>query len=172
MAFWVNQDLEHLETTLNLIAYFLDVNHPKTLKERFGRLREVRDSQQACIYNDRTCQCSGGIDTITVLKPHSDETICLAPVVALIQGSDHVLDWIYFEVKKAIFKEQTKVTNNFALEDETAATEDDDGDKKNVEQSNYPECNLDCTQNEWFDGKCFVRFVSKFKVMLYYCVCA
>ena len=148
------------------------------MHQRMQYVSHMSSASRVCLLNlvhhvySFLCKCSGGIDTITVLKPHSDETICLAPVVALIQGSDHVLDWIYFEVKKAIFKEQTKVTNNFALEDETAATEDDDGDKKNVEQSNYPECNLDCTQNEWFDGKCFVRFVSKFKVMLYYCVCA
>lgn len=168
MSFWLKQNILFLEQKLNSVANILKVSHPDTLTERFAILRDQKELFYSSLQHNSSCMCTGGEETFTVLRHDSgQEILCLNPVIALIQGSDEIQDWIGPRIKKEIFrafnfKRQRKITNYFGRRDETFEEQDFQ------QKISYPECNLDCILNELGipEGKCFVQFVRKFKISL------
>ena len=169
MSFWMDQNLEALEDMLNYIGDKLRIECAPTLKDRLFILREKKHSLFS-EQSDETCECSGGKDTFTVLRPDCDGYLCLAPVVALIQGSDRIQNWICHDLKKALFPafkftRQPKVTEYFR-QSTMNNTKGKDDTERQEKLDDYPECSLKCALNEWKDGVCFIRFVRHFKVNL------
>ena len=133
---WLDQDLEVLEESINNVGNILEVECPTSLWRRFRRLMEEKDSNLSSISQfNKTCVCTGGKKHFSILTPNSSEGLCLAPVIALIQGSDMVQEWIGRDLKKKLFKEAAEPH----------------------------QCNLDYMMNEFFEGLCFVRFVGVFE---------
>lgn len=142
MSFWLNQNVEYLENKVNQLAEAaLGVKAPRTLRERFEKLRKASDSLFSERNTGRTCDCINGAETFDTLKADADGFLCLAPAIAFIQGSDCVEKYLCHKVKKVLF--------------EPVETKDDTG---------YPQYNSTCLLNEWQDGPCFHRFVRVFNV--------
>ena len=171
MSFWMDQNLEYLEERLNYIGDKIQLDHAPTLKHRFFTLREEKHSLFSEQQLDKTCECTGGKETFTVLRPDCDGYLCLAPVVALIQGNDRIQNWIIHDMKKSLFQpfkhtRQPKVTEYFRPSTAADNTQDNDETDRAEKLPDYPECSLKCILNEWKDGVCFIRFVRHYKVNL------
>lgn len=167
MSFWLHQDLQTLEEKLNWLGGIFKVKHPNSLRERFGILKEEKNSDCSTIIDEQKCECTGEVENLTILKSDCD-ILCLAPVLSLIIGSDKVDKLICNNFKKKLFqpyvpiKKQTKVTDYFSSNNRDEAS---DIEKDDTELDLDSLCNMDCMLNEFFDSRCFIRFARLSKVI-------
>ena len=172
---WLDQDLGLLEEKVNWIGQLLKVKTPATLRERFNQLREESSQHWAGLETDRTCQCTGGKETFTVLRrPTLTEMkqeidSCLGPIAALIQGTEYVTGEILHKMKQSMFADfnfkKQKTLHNYFWPSNSTEEEWREGveREKAIVKKNYPDCNMDCILNEWANGKCMVRFALKYQ---------
>lgn len=163
MSFWLDQDLQILEEKLNSLGEILKINHLKSLRERFGVLKEEK-SDKLYFSDDQKCECTFGLENLTIIKPKS-ELLCVAPILALIIGSDKVDSLICTNFRKQFFKpyqikKQKKMPDFFSPKrDEASATENVE---EQLESQSF--CNHGWLLNEFLDCACFIRFVRIFEV--------
>ena len=109
---------------------------------------------------------------MSILKPHSEDTFCLAPIIALVQGSENIKSMMCKDVKKALFsplpyKKQKKVTQYYTSDiylspSPPPSTEMDEEQGTGSKHK----CNNNCMLNQFTDPVCFIRFVQIFKVII------
>jgi hypothetical protein len=168
MSFW-SQDFDLLENKINEISNLLRVIAPKTLVERFAKIREEPDSLLSDLNTQQRCECTNRNETFDVIRVDSEECLCLAPVIAFIQGSDKVQKWLCYQIKRSLYtpdvksRRQPKMSEYFggACSGSKLKT-----NKNNEDPSIFPDCNMKCMMADWIDGPCFHLFVRRYKVNL------
>ena len=138
MAFRIERDSCFLEQRLNDIANYLNVTYPSTLAERFEILTNDL-SPNSTIKTKRKCTCIPHEKPPFKTLQLEWNSLCLSPVIAFIQGTDIIQDWMIDKVKRSIF-----------------------------ESESYPNCNKSLDGIEQCENLCFRKFTKKFMVTINY----
>jgi len=167
MSFWA-QDFDLLENKINEISNLLGVTAPKTLLERFAKIREEPDSLLSDLNTQQRCECTNRNETFDAIRVDSEECLCLAPVIAFIQGSDKVQKWLCYQIKRSLYKPDVKSKRQPKMNEYFVGACGGSALKTNkkTEDPIFPECNLKCMMADWMDGPCFHLFVRRYKVNL------